>query len=100
MTARHYLGLDLGSVSLDAVVIDESATVLWSAYRTVRGRSRDAVISLCGELLEGWLRPRSASSSARRATAWWRPTRYTSPCGGHSLVRLSIVEIVAAYRGH
>jgi predicted CoA-substrate-specific enzyme activase len=57
MAKRQYLGLDLGSVSLDAVVVDESGAVLWSAYRTVRGRSRDAVVSLCRELLDEWLRP-------------------------------------------
>jgi activator of 2-hydroxyglutaryl-CoA dehydratase len=57
MTTRTYLGLDLGSVSLDAVVIDETSAVLWSAYRPVRGRSRDAVVSLCGEFLDAWLRP-------------------------------------------
>lgn len=57
MTNQYYLGLDLGSVSLDGVVIDGSGRVLWQAYRKVQGRSRDAVASLCRELLEDWLLP-------------------------------------------
>jgi len=57
MAKEYYLGMDLGSVSLDIVVIDETEKIVWSAYRTVQGRSRDAVASLCKELLADWLRP-------------------------------------------
>jgi len=57
MEKKYYLGIDLGSVSLDIVVIDETEKIIWSAYRTVQGRARDAVASLCKELLADWMRP-------------------------------------------
>ena len=58
MTNEYYLGVDLGSVSLDGIVIDSSEKVLWQAYRKVQGRSQDAVVSLCRDLLQDWLAPR------------------------------------------
>lgn len=57
MANRYYLGLDLGSVSLDGVVIDAAGQVMWQAYRKVQGRSRDAVVSLCRELVRDWIEP-------------------------------------------
>jgi len=57
-----YLGVDLGSVSLDGMVIDGSGRVLWQSYRKVQGRSRDAVAMLCRQLLEEWLRPNRVST--------------------------------------
>lgn len=57
MTNACYLGLDLGSVSLDGVVIDASGMILWQAYRKVQGRARDGVVSLCRELVQDWLAP-------------------------------------------
>jgi predicted CoA-substrate-specific enzyme activase len=57
MANRYYLGVDLGSVSLDLVVLDEAQNIVWSVYRTVQGRSRDAVALLCRELLQDWIQP-------------------------------------------
>jgi predicted CoA-substrate-specific enzyme activase len=57
MANEYYLGLDLGSVSLDGIVLDGSGRVLWHSYRKVQGRSRDAVVTLCRELLREWLEP-------------------------------------------
>lgn len=57
MANEYYLGVDLGSVSLDGIVIDGSGRVLWHSYRKVQGRSRDAVVSRCRELWREWLEP-------------------------------------------
>ena len=49
---RHYLGIDLGSVSLNVVVIDEEAGILQSVYRRTEGRPlralREAFTDLSG----------------------------------------------------
>ena len=63
-TSGCYLGVDLGSVSLDGMVIDTEGRVLWHAYRKVQGRSRDAVAMLCRQLREEWLRPSQVTSLA------------------------------------
>lgn len=57
MANDYYLGLDLGSVSLDGIVINRAGQVLWHSYRKVQGRSRDAVVALCRELQADWLAP-------------------------------------------
>ncbi len=62
MTNVYYLGVDLGSVSLEVVVIDGSERVLWHTYRKIQGRSGDAVALCCQELLEGWMRPNKVRS--------------------------------------
>lgn len=53
----YYLGLDLGSVSLDGVIIDEANNILWHTYRRVLGCSNDTIISLCRDILEQWVNP-------------------------------------------
>lgn len=58
MTHNYFLGIDLGSVSLDLVVLDDHHQVQWSAYRQVQGRAREAVAALLRELLAGWAQPR------------------------------------------
>ncbi|MEW6519577.1 MAG: acyl-CoA dehydratase activase [Thermodesulfobacteriota bacterium] len=60
----YYLGVDLGSVSLDGMVVDGCGRLLWHSYRKVQGRSRDAVARLCRQLLEEWLQPNKVSSFA------------------------------------
>ena len=64
MANAYYLGVDLGSVSLDVLVIDEAERVLWQTYRKVQGRSGDAVAACCQELLEEWMRPNKVRSFA------------------------------------
>ncbi len=64
MEERRYLGIDLGSVSLDGVVLDDAGRICWQAYRKVRGRSRDAVASLCRELLEEYVHPQKVTTFA------------------------------------
>ncbi len=47
------LGIDLGSVSLDAVVIDsKSGEILYSTYRRTQGRAKNKIAELLIELLE------------------------------------------------
>ncbi|MDP1992881.1 MAG: acyl-CoA dehydratase activase [Syntrophales bacterium] len=58
----YYLGVDLGSVSLDGMVVDGAGRVLWHSYRKVQGRSWDAVAMLCRQLWQEWLRPSGISS--------------------------------------
>ena len=58
----YYLGVDLGSVSLDGMVVDGSGRLLWYAYSRVQGRSRDAVAILCRQLLEEWMLPNRVRS--------------------------------------
>jgi predicted CoA-substrate-specific enzyme activase len=60
----YYLGVDLGSVSLDGMVVDGAGRRLWYAYRRVQGRSRDAVAMLCRQLLDEWMKPNKVKSFA------------------------------------
>jgi len=48
-----YIGVDIGSVALKAVVTDDAHSVVWSTYRRTRGRAMEAALSvltgLCDE---------------------------------------------------
>ncbi len=58
MKDRFYLGLDLGSVSLDAVVVDQRRRICWWRYRRVRGWPQKALHSVLRELIDDFARPR------------------------------------------
>jgi predicted CoA-substrate-specific enzyme activase len=59
---RYVLGLDLGSVSLDAAVVDAQGKLAWSWYRRVQGRPREALAALCQALHGGFLAPHGRTS--------------------------------------
>ncbi|MBI5559240.1 MAG: hypothetical protein HY885_16575 [Deltaproteobacteria bacterium] len=64
MSDGYYLGMDLGSVSLDTIVMDGGGRMLWHAYHQVRGRSRDVVALLCRQLHEEFLGPHGVEGFA------------------------------------
>jgi predicted CoA-substrate-specific enzyme activase len=57
MGERYRAGFDLGSVSLDAAVLDGSGKLVWSRYQRVNGRPRQALAALCRELCSDFLAP-------------------------------------------
>ena len=51
-SCRGYLGVDIGSTSTKAVIIDESGSVLAKSYLMTAGRPVDAIKSVFGNLLK------------------------------------------------
>ena len=49
---KHYLGLDLGSVSLDCVILDENKNIVYKSYRRTNGRPLKAAAELFAEIEE------------------------------------------------
>lgn len=50
---KHYLGLDLGSVSLDCVILDENKNIVYKNYRRTNGRPLKAAAELFAEIEQG-----------------------------------------------
>ena len=49
---KHFLGLDLGSVSLDCVILDENKNIVYKSYRRTNGRPLKAASELFAEIEE------------------------------------------------
>ena len=47
---KHFLGLDLGSVSLDCVILDENKNIVYKSYRRTNGRPLKAAAELFAEM--------------------------------------------------
>ena len=47
---KHFLGLDLGSVSLDCVILDENKNIVYKSYRRTNGRPLKAASELFAEI--------------------------------------------------
>ena len=47
---KHFLGLDLGSVSLDCVILDENKNIVYKSYRRTNGRPLKAASELFAEM--------------------------------------------------
>lgn len=47
---KHFLGLDLGSVSLDCVILDENKNIAYKSYRRTNGRPLKAAAGLFAEM--------------------------------------------------
>ena len=47
---KHFLGLDLGSVSLDCVILDENKNIVYKSYRRTNGRPLKAAAGLFAEM--------------------------------------------------
>lgn len=57
MTDRYYLGLDLGSVSLDAVVLDDRHNICWWRYRRVEGWPQKTLLLVLRDLMDEFVIP-------------------------------------------
>jgi activator of 2-hydroxyglutaryl-CoA dehydratase len=62
MSERFVVGFDLGSVSLEAAVLDSKGKLAWSRYRRVQGRPKQALAALCRELHDDFLAPRGLAA--------------------------------------
>ena len=51
---KHFLGLDLGSVSLDCVILDENKNIVYENYRRTNGRPMQAAAALFEEIAENF----------------------------------------------
>ena len=51
---KHFLGLDLGSVSLDCVILDENKNIVYENYRRTNGRPIQAAAALFEEIAENF----------------------------------------------
>jgi len=47
-----YIGVDIGSVALKAVVMDDRRNIVWSTYRRTRGRAMETALAVLEELFE------------------------------------------------
>ena len=47
---KHFLGLDLGSVSLDCVILDENKNIVYKSYRRTNGKPLKAASELFAEM--------------------------------------------------
>ncbi len=59
MRKRYYLGIDVGSVSLDVVVIDHRKRTAWWTYRRVHGDPHGTLSRVLGELFTSFMEPRN-----------------------------------------
>ncbi|MFH2125727.1 MAG: BadF/BadG/BcrA/BcrD ATPase family protein, partial [Pseudomonadota bacterium] len=87
---KLYLGLDVGSVSLDTVVLDHDGQILLADYTRTKGRPLAVASQVLGEVLERFGRE---SFAAVAVTGSGAPT--LAPLLGGEVVN----EIIAAARG-
>ena len=63
MSSMYHLGLDVGSISLNTVLLDEDAEVVFEDYTRVRGRPYETTLKVLGDLLEKYDSKRIATVS-------------------------------------
>ncbi len=57
MKDRYYLGVDLGSVSLDAVILDRQGEIKWWKYHRIHGWPKRAIYILSREIRDEFIIP-------------------------------------------
>ena len=88
--AGRYLGLDIGSVSVDSVVLDERGEILWAEYTRTKGRPLAVTAEVLRRIFQRFPRQEFIAAAVTGAGA---------PTVAPLLNALEVNEIIAQSRG-